>query len=179
MSPSVSQCAQKGANLQWDVEKNENTTCTPEGENSWYSSRRSWRMWRHDSERQTKVGNSSGTISAMRYTNTCLPQTRHRRRKVSKDGGRRPLALSHGRHSLTRREKHMETFESQRCTIHKRRDHSHEDHVADFIRGVILIWYTRPCHSARPRKIQAAKIAVDREWSTYKTANVENVKSKT
>ena len=35
---------------------------------------------------------------------------------VSKAGGERPPALSEGRHSLTRGEREMEAFESQRCT---------------------------------------------------------------
>ena len=49
---------------------------------------------------------------------------------LSKGGGRRPSATSEGRLSLTRRERQMEAFESQRCFLHKERDHSREDHVA-------------------------------------------------
>ena len=52
---------------------------------------------------------------------------------VSNKGARRPVALSEGRPSLTRRRisRQLAAFESQRCILHKVRDHSHEDHVAD------------------------------------------------
>ena len=85
---------------------------------------------------------------------------------VSKEGGRRPLALSQRIPSLTRREREIKAFESPRCILHNGRNCSHEDHVAD-----------RRCHSwhlhflvhtivptSNAMTIPAAKTAEDREW---------------
>ena len=67
------------------------------------------------------------------FTRVCIPTATTPTQKVavSKAVGRRPLALSEERLSLTKRERQIEAFESQRCILHKERNHWHEDHAAD------------------------------------------------
>ena len=81
----------------------------------------------HCSKRLKEARGSSGTSNAMRYS--CPAKTPRQKAALSK-GGRRPVALSEERSSLTR-ERQIQAFAYQRCVLHERRDHSHEDHVAD------------------------------------------------
>ena len=73
------------------------------------------------------------------------------------------LSLSHS----VKRERQMKAFESNGCILHKRRNHSHEDHVAD--RGG-RSWHhsnlvhTPTCRAAKPWKFQHQKLQWTKKW---------------
>ena len=105
---------------------------------------------------------------------------------VSKEGGGGVLALSERRPSLTKRKRKIEPYESQRSILHKGRDHSHEDHVAD--RGFHSLHLYNLVHTPVPisktTRILAAKMSADKEleklrklpaWDTSKVQNVQVV----
>ena len=80
------------------------------------------------------------------------------------EGGGRPLALSDGRQSLTKRDRQIGVFQSQRCILHRGRDHSHEDPVAveDVFCGIIFYFVPTPVPISKAVNIPAEKIAVDK-----------------
>ena len=92
-------------------------------------------------------------------------------RVASKVGGRRPpAALSEGRLCLTRRERLCKAFESQRCILHKGRNHSHKDHVADgrfHSRHHCNLVHTFVLFS-KAMNDPAAKITFDKDWEESK-----------
>ena len=75
------------------------------------------------------------SIAPPRVTRHRMPAAKTQTQQVAAPlvGEERPLALSEGRLSLSlpRRERQIKAFESKRCILHKGRNHSHEDFVAD------------------------------------------------
>ena len=84
---------------------------------------------------------------------------------VSQKGGARP-SLSEGRPSLTIREGEIKSFESQRCILHKDRNHSHGDDVAAC--GVIKFRNARPCRSAEPCTFSRQRFQQTLQWTSTK-----------
>ena len=70
------------------------------------------------------------------------------------------------RSSVTKKDKRLEAFESQKCFLHRGRDHSHDDHVAD--RG--FHWWRHfnseqtPVPISKTMTLLPAKISVNKEW---------------
>ena len=91
-------------------------------------------------------------------TQACISTAKTPTQKVavSKEGGERLLAFSEGRLSLslTKRERTIKTFGSQRCIRHKGRNCPREDHVAD--RYILLC--NKQSHENSNRKTAPDKV---------------------
>ena len=92
-------------------------------------------------------------------TQVRIPTVKAPTQKVaaSKEGRERPSTLSEGRPSLTKREGQLEELESRRCILHRGRDHSHEDHIAD--RGFHSWHHYTPVPISKATNTLAAKMA--------------------
>ena len=85
---------------------------------------------------------------------------------------RREKTPSIERHPLTKRERHVKAFESERCILHKERNCPHEDRVAEL--GFHSLHHSNLVHALVPmtkaiKKFQQQTTAVGKGWGSLRT----------